>query len=283
MRDQASELRNLVARSVRVKAIESGPAQRLIAIGGGKRGVGSTELALNIAVALSEQGTRAVLVDADLGSGTIAARCALADSGNVVDVMHARCDIHEVFQRGPGGILVVPGLVEPRHVSGIGGRELQRLCNQFRTLGRHAEAVILDIGCGASDVGGFFWRAADARLLVTTTEAVAVMDTYAMIKSFVRDLDSPKVCVVVNRAEQTALATDVIRRIDQSCRRFLQLSVVSCPPVPPDPSLFEAPHACPPCVLSAPKSAAAAAVHAIARQLLDCDPSSAAARRTAVA
>ena len=66
MIDQATELRKLVLRAMREQPIITGPPPRLIVLTGGKSGVGVTTIAVNLSVALAEQGSRVVIVDADM-------------------------------------------------------------------------------------------------------------------------------------------------------------------------------------------------------------------------
>ncbi|MCH2398935.1 MAG: AAA family ATPase, partial [Pirellulales bacterium] len=66
MRDQASTLRKLVLDTAREEHGTKIRTPRVIAIAGGRRGVGVTTLALNLSTALSERGLRVLLVDTDL-------------------------------------------------------------------------------------------------------------------------------------------------------------------------------------------------------------------------
>ncbi len=115
MVDQAAELRNLVSQASRDTHTPCGPRPRLVVFSGGKGGVGVTTLAINVAISLVDQGLRVVLVDADLYRADVATLCQLPERGHVGDILSARRDIHEVLERGPGGILVVPGVWAPDH------------------------------------------------------------------------------------------------------------------------------------------------------------------------
>ena len=57
----------------------------------GKGGVGTSNLALNLAIALGEMGQRVVLVDADLGLANIDLLCGLAPRSTWATCWPGRC------------------------------------------------------------------------------------------------------------------------------------------------------------------------------------------------
>ena len=65
----------------------------------------------------------------------------------------------------------------------------------------------------------------DSLWIVTSPDAVAVMDTYALVKTLLsRQRLIRPIELIVTGADQS-IAQDVHRRVDQSCRRFLGLPV----------------------------------------------------------
>ena len=82
----------------------------MIVVTAGKAGAGVTTLAVNLSVALAEQGARVVTVDADLDRSDVAVLCGLMPDVPARDLLVAGGDIHEVLLRGPAGIQIVPGL-----------------------------------------------------------------------------------------------------------------------------------------------------------------------------
>lgn len=239
MRDQATELRNLVLRSARIRSTELAPAPRLVAVAGGRSGVGVTSLAVNLSAALAELGSRVVLVDGDFNHAAVAARCHLSEGGTVADVMNARRDIHEVLQLGPNGILVVPGPWARLRAAECGEVAQHRLLRQCQTLGRHADIVMLDAGSGTGDACRRFWRAADDVLLVTTTEPDSIMASYVAIKSLAERPDLAPIRILVNKEARLEVALDVHRRLEQSCQQFLGRTVHWLAHVPDDPRVAE--------------------------------------------
>jgi flagellar biosynthesis protein FlhG len=207
-----------------------------------------------------------VLVDADLYRADVATLCGLDERGNVADVLSARCDIHEVLQPGPAGIQVVPGLWAPGHPADYSETAQQRLLRQLRTLGPHADVVVLDVGNGGNNVLRRFWQSADDVLLVTTPDSMSVMDSYATIKRLATAEDRLTIRLIVNRASDQHVADDVYRRIDISCQRFLGFRVDGLGYLPTTGCVDAAASAAVPFVISTPQSPATAALERVAAQ-----------------
>jgi len=92
----------------------------------------------------------------------------------------------------------------------------------------------VDAGNQPTELAARLWSIADELLLVTAPDVVAVMDTYALIKTLIsRHTPHRSLSLVVNQSPDEATALDVHRRIDQSCRRFLGLAIGFCGSVPP--------------------------------------------------
>jgi flagellar biosynthesis protein FlhG len=197
-----------------------------LVISGGRPGVGATTVAVHLAASLAQDAHRVVLVDADLYGADVAAHCDLTGGLGIGDVLVGRKTIHEVLQRGPAGMQVLAGAASAETRSGMSERAIQRLLKQMRSLAPHADCVLVDAGNQPSDFTARVWSTADRLLLVTSPDAVAVMDSYALVKTLLtrQSLHRP-LLLVVNQVADEAMAVDVHRRIDQSCRRFLGLAV----------------------------------------------------------
>src|SRR5436189_141124 len=131
-------------------------------------------------------------------------------------------------ERGPGTVVISGGR------PGVGATTLA--VNLAAALAQDAHrGVLVDAGNQPSEFTARLWSAADRVLLVTSPDAVAVMDTYALIKTLLsRHSLRQSPTLVVNQAANDSTAADVHRRIDQSCRRFLGISVEFAGGVPSD-------------------------------------------------
>ncbi len=114
MSDQADGLRQLVqARSTPLALAdplpESPSVARSLVFTSGKGGVGTSNLALNLAIALGEYGQRVVLIDADLGLANLDLLCGLAPGRDLGDVLAGEADLSDALIEGPGEIRILPG------------------------------------------------------------------------------------------------------------------------------------------------------------------------------
>jgi flagellar biosynthesis protein FlhG len=242
MLDQATELRKLVLRSVREPLADGSPAPLLLVVCGGHSGVGVTTLSVHLAIALSGQGCRVVLVDADLHQPGVAPACGLSGDAGIAEVLAARRDIHEVLQPGPGGVQVVAGYASAGHPADWGEVAQQRLLRQLKKLGRHADLIALDAGSGGHEVLRRFWRAADEVVLVTTPDTQAVMEAYAAIKRLAGANPAAVLRLLVNRAADPSVGKDVHQRICEASERFLELALGLLGSVPHDPAFDRTGH-----------------------------------------
>src|SRR5882672_9526181 len=122
MSDQADSLRQLIRAREGPTALAEPPTAitrepsvaRSLVFTSGKGGVGASNLALNVAIALGEYGQRVVLVDADLGLANIDLLCGLAPATDLGDVLAGDRPLADAIVRGPGGIRIVPGAMLAR-------------------------------------------------------------------------------------------------------------------------------------------------------------------------
>jgi len=268
MSDQANRLRLLVHEGATRGALGVEPrASRLVVVTGGKGGVGTTTIAVNLAVALALDGHRTVLVDADLGRADAATLCRTGDGYTVGDVLTGRRSVHEALVRGPAGILVLPGAWATGHAWECSPAAQEQLLHQLSRLGPHADFIVLDTGCGQNRVVRRFWQAADSVLFVTSSDDPAVMNTYAAIKLLAAAAARPRLHTLVNLVADAVPAADAHARLARACRRFLSLELNDGGQVPLDSSVASATRLRMPFLLESPACAASASMETLAETL----------------
>ncbi len=158
---------------------------RVVAVSGGKGGVGKSTIAANLALALGRLGHRVTLVDADLGA---------ANLHTMLGVFHPPRTLADVID---GSVDSLDAIAQPcrdstcRFVAGVarpgsanlGDDELARIIDAVWQA--DAECVIVDIGAGANHNVLDLVNAADIKLVVLTPQLTSLHNAYAMLKACV--------------------------------------------------------------------------------------------------
>ena len=177
--DQATDLRALVRQVATAHAPVAARPRRIVVFGG-KGGVGTTTIAVNLAVALAQQGQRSLLCDA--AGGDVALQCRLEPRHTLADALAGNRTLAQVLQPGPAGVQILPGTRELVRWHETAEHAWNRLMTQLPSLSPRPEVVVIDAGSRPDPLARQLWQAADRVLLVTTVETAAIMDAYASIK-----------------------------------------------------------------------------------------------------
>lgn len=269
MLDQAERLRSLMrAESAdELPAAPRGARPQLIVVAGGKGGVGTTTVAVNLAVALARDGHRTVLVDGNLGAADAAALCGTREAYHIADVISGRRGVHEALQLGPAGVQVLPGAWATGHVTDCAPEAQDRLLRELARLGPHVDHVVLDAGNGPHRVVRRFCQAADQVLLVTSPDDASVMNAYAAIK-LLRAVDAqPTIQLVVNFVRDADEARQTHGRLIQACLRFLGFELPLAGELFADDDVSQAGRAHCPFILATPHARAARQIEQLAETI----------------
>jgi flagellar biosynthesis protein FlhG len=233
MPDQANDLRKLVQHYAVPARPQPAARPGLLVVAGGKGGVGTTTIAVNLAVALGQRGTRTLLIDA-APSGDVATLCRIEPRHTLAEVLAGRRSVEETIQPGPEKIRVLPGAWGAEGLADFTAAAMDRILAQLPALAASIDMVVLDAGNFPGPVAQRCWLAADALLLVAIPQTTAVVDTYASIKLLAQRQRTDEIHLLVNMARDAETAADVYRRLAKVCRRFLAVQLEDAGHVPSD-------------------------------------------------
>jgi len=243
-------------------------ATRSLVLTSGKGGVGTSNLALNLAIVLGELGQRVVLVDADLGLANIDLLCGLAPANDLGDVLGGDVPLGEAIVQGPGGIRIVPGAHGMRTLVEVLGDAPGRLVAELSALEAEADFLLVDAGTGLGPSITTLAAAAGEVVLVTTPEPTSVADAHAAVNRLRRLGSPPRLLAVVNQAASVAEARDVLVRLTASSRQFLGTVVTGLGHVRADPHVPLSVRMRQPFVVAYPYSIASRGVRRLAHELI---------------
>ncbi len=272
MHDQATDLRQLARDAAHIRDEESSfggsrNRPRLAVITSGKGGVGTTTIAVNLAVAMARGGRQIILVDADPHGGDVALLCGLEERHTLADVLAGRRTAAEVFQPAAGPIQVIPGVWGLQRLSDFPPAAIGRLLGQLQRFQTPADLIIVDAGNHPHAIARRFCRAADLILAVTTPQKSSILDTYTSIKTIAEDETPGPIHALVNQATGPEVAAEVQGRLAHACRRFLGISLQDAGHVPADPRVAASAMAAEPLVIAAPGCDAARQIDRLAETL----------------
>jgi len=219
---------------------------RTVAITSGKGGVGKTFFSANLAAALTRQGLKVLVLDADLGLANLDVVLNLYPKITLHDVFTGKAELEEAILPAPGGFSVLlagSGLVE---YSRLTPEVRDQLSNIFEAVKPRFDVILIDTGAGISDVVLYAVSMAHEVIVVATPEPTSMTDAYATIKVLASQQSREQLHMVVNQVTRPGDGRTICNQLQQVVERFVQGSNGNFPKlyflgdIPLDPSVRDA-------------------------------------------
>lgn len=191
-----------------------------VAVAGAKGGVGKTTLAVNLAILLARAGYRVMLVDFDPGCGNVAVHLRLPARQDLEDVAAGVCSAAAALVDGPAGVKVLTGRSGSTRLAGGDPELLRRTIAAVGDAAQQFDVVVCDTGAGVGPATIAVAERADLVLGVTTSDAAALTDAYALCKVLsLRGRALPQ--LVVNRVRSRDEAMRTAGKLGAVVKKFL--------------------------------------------------------------
>lgn len=213
-----------VSMSSRKNATDSTPV-RVVAICGGKGGVGKTNVAINLSLALSSLGQKSLLLDGDLGLANIDTLLGIQPKFNLSHLLDGICSINQLLTPIARNVDLVPAASGVCRMSDLSSAEQMGLISSFSGLKQPYDNLIIDCAPGIDPTTLQLMSTAQEVLLVVVDEPASMTDAYATIKVLRNTHGISRFRVLVNMTRRPDQAAEVFQKIARVADRFLDVSL----------------------------------------------------------
>ncbi|QPJ65450.1 MAG: MinD/ParA family protein [Candidatus Nitrohelix vancouverensis] len=213
--NQAETLKKIARRMM------NRPHLRTLAVSSGKGGVGKTNVVANLAYALSKQGRKTLVVDADLGLNNIDILLGLAPKFHIGHALSGEKTVDEIIIEGPGGIHLLPAGDGLQELTQLDTEKKMVLMDELDRVSAGYDFLLFDTGAGISTNVTYFCSAANEIILVVTAEPTSLTDVYALIKILNKNHAQKHFRVIINSVKAELEAQRVFRHLTAVTDKFL--------------------------------------------------------------
>lgn len=206
---------------------------RIIAVSGGKGGVGKTTTVANLGIALRKMGKDVTVVDTNLTTPSLSLHLGIPlYPVTLHDVLRGDAYVTEAMYIHQSGLRIVPASLSLEDLEGTDTRKLGKVLNNVTA---DTDVVLLDCAAGLGNETVASLKAADDLLIVTNPDLPSVTDALKT-KKLAQELGVNVLGVVLNRVGKKRRAQLEEREI----KEMLELPILAR--VPEDTSVQEAIH-----------------------------------------
>ncbi|HQX47594.1 MAG TPA: MinD/ParA family protein [Steroidobacteraceae bacterium] len=227
-------------RSPEARSIQRPRPVQVIAVTGGKGGVGKTSVSVTLAAALSAAGRRVMLFDGDLGLANVDVFLGLSPKYTMAHVLAGERSLDEIVVDARQGFKVVPGASGIATLASLGAVEHLALVQGFSALAAQLDTLIVDTAAGISHGVLQFSQAAREVLVVVCDEPASMTDAYALVKVLSRSHGVRRFRVLANMVHHRGAGETLYRNLERVTSRFLDVVLEFAGEIPEDPCVKRA-------------------------------------------
>jgi flagellar biosynthesis protein FlhG len=213
---------------------------KVLAVCSGKGGVGKTNIASNVAIALSSRGRNTCLLDADLSLANVDVLLGLQPRFNLSHVVNGEADLESTILRGPRGIRIVPASSGNFCMTDLPPAAQVGIIQAFSDLSDQPEVLIVDTAAGISPRVAQFVQAAQHPVVVVCDEPASLTDAYALIKVFSQQYGMSRFHIVTNQSRKAQDGRALFRKLSRVTDSYLDVVLRHLGDVPQDEYLVKA-------------------------------------------
>lgn len=186
---------------------------QVIAVTGGKGGTGKTNIAVNLAQALANEGQSTLLLDADLGMANVDVMLGLSATHTLSDVLNGHCTLEDIVIDMDDKLQVIPAASGIKELADMKQQGCAGLVRAFSDLKHPIDFLVVDTATGISECVASFCRAATEILVVVCNEPASIRDSVSQISLFSSEYGICRFRILANKVESANEAQGLFRTI----------------------------------------------------------------------
>jgi len=241
---------------------------QVIAVGGGKGGVGKTNVAVNLAVGLGRLGRRVTLLDSALGLANTDVTLGVKPRQTLLDVLTGDASLADVVIETSDCVNIVPASSGVPELASLSVEHYMGLIHAFSELADSMDTLVIDTAAGISEEVVCFLSAAQHVVVVICNEPTSISDAYALIKILNERHGIQNVRVVSNMVRSASDGAEAFAKLATVSERFLNVELEHCAALPFDEYLRRAVRRQAPVMRAYPRSPISRAFEQLAEQVV---------------
>ncbi len=233
----------------------------------GKGGVGKSNIALNLGLALARDGARVLIVDGNVNLSNLDILSGVSPSHRLFDVIDGSVRLGDAVAEISRNAFLLAGSSDGK-LKRLSSGDAATFFREVRLAEPAFHYIVIDTAAGIVQESISLALLSDEVLVVSTPEPTAVMDAYVLVKAIKRIDSSADLKLLINRAQDAAQAEEVKTKFDLVSEHFLSMKIDYAGFIPSDSSVEKAVSVQSPLMQEFPDSPSSQAMKTIADRIL---------------
>lgn len=196
---------------------------RVVAITSGKGGVGKTNIATNLGIALAANKKQVCIFDADMGLANINILIGKTPEYTIDDLLSGKKEIDDVLIKGPAGIQIVPASTGLDRVVSLAADDKKKLVDAYQNLEKRFDYLLIDTSAGISETVLSFIHSSHDAVIVVSPEPTSLTDAYSLVKVLDKKGFDGRIFILVNMVLSYADSVKIFKKFNAATKKYLNL------------------------------------------------------------
>ncbi len=205
---------------------------KLISVTSGKGGVGKTTVISNLAMSLSQKGSRVLILDGDIGMSNVDIFFGVRAQKTIKDIINGM-PIDQCITPLLKNIDLLSGGSGLQELMNLNAYERREIIDQIRSIEFKYDFLLIDTAPGIHDYVLHLNSIVDECIILITQDPSSFTDAYALVKTLHQKHKMSDFLVVCNLVEGTT-GISLFTKFSDICEKFLDVNMMFLGTIPQD-------------------------------------------------